>query len=120
LLFVGIGAAVFAALILIIWLSYSYTKEQAEEREHYANVRTLEGIVSMIARDYGVEARNINISREGRLTIYWNYGGYDSMGSIVGTGSNAYIRAWPSVRGESYYVSSGKVYPVDFPERRRR
>jgi hypothetical protein len=86
------------------------------EREFYANQSALEDLVTTIALSYGVRVSSINISREGVLSIYRN-GRYESQGSIVGSGSNAFIRKWPSVKKDWYFsVTSGEVYPLAFPK----
>jgi hypothetical protein len=109
---IGIGTAVLLAALIFLMVWGPGSKKG---RAYDADVRALEGVITMIAADYNVDAGYISISREGELSIYMN-GRRESLGSIVGAGSNAYIRKWPSVKGEPFAVGSGKVYPSRFPE----
>jgi type IV pilus assembly protein PilA len=101
-----IVVVILGILVAIAVPIFNQVTGNAETRACQANVRTMDGILTMISAATGVSVNNINIDSNGGFSASGYTG---SSVSVVGSGSNNYIKAWPLCQGKAYNVENGVV-----------
>jgi type IV pilus assembly protein PilA len=105
-----IVVVILGILVAIAVPIFNKVTGDAERRAWQSNVRTIEGILTMIAAGNDAAVDAININTTGMCSILSG-----SSFNIAGTGTDAYIRTWPKVGTLEFSVVSGVVYPTTFP-----
>jgi type IV pilus assembly protein PilA len=98
-----IVVVILGILVAIAVPIFNQVTGNAEKRACQANVRTLDGILTMISASSGIPVSDIDLDTEGAFS------GSVTV-TVVGSTSNNYIKVWPSCQGHFYTVVDGTVH----------